>query len=174
MLTSQLYGDQPTQEEKIQKSYDEWKANKDTTARIQERYNSWLEERKKSQQVEQPSKTLEVTNTEATLVPETTSKVKKKTQADVLGGTNKSSEKTGTSKKSEQKKYLTHTDAMARLTKSSVDATRALEKAVKLNNGFIDRLCNGLSLSEEYKQIIRDARQELSETRNIQVIKPCK
>ena len=50
----------------------------------------------------------------------------------------------------------------------------ALEKAVKLNNGFIDRLCNGLSLSEEYKQIIRDARQEVSETRNIQVIKPCK
>ena len=49
-----------------------------------------------------------------------------------------------------------------------------VEKAVKLNNGFIDRLCNGLSLSEEYKQIIRDARQELSETRNIQVIKPCK
>ena len=50
----------------------------------------------------------------------------------------------------------------------------ALEKAVKLNNGFIDRLCNGLSLSEEYKEIIKDARQELSETRNIQVIKPCK
>ena len=50
----------------------------------------------------------------------------------------------------------------------------ALDKAVKLNNGFIDRLCNGLSLSEEYKQIIRDARQEISETRNIQVIKPCK
>lgn len=49
----------------------------------------------------------------------------------------------------------------------------ALEKAVRLNNGFIDRLCNGLSLSEEYKQIIRDARQEISETRNIQVIKPC-
>lgn len=50
----------------------------------------------------------------------------------------------------------------------------ALEKAVKVNNGFIDRLCNGLSLSDEYKQIIRDARQEISETRNIQVIKPCK
>ena len=45
---------------------------------------------------------------------------------------------------------------------------------VKVNNGFIDRLCNGLSLSEEYKQIIKDARQEISETRNIQVIKPCK
>ena len=26
----------------------------------------------------------------------------------------------------------------------------------------------------KYKEIIRDARQELSETRNIQVIKPCK
>ena len=32
----------------------------------------------------------------------------------------------------------------------------ALDKAVKLNNGFIDRLCNGLSLSDEYRQIIKD------------------
>lgn len=58
--------------------------------------------------------------------------------------------------------------------KDVLESVGALEKAVKLNNGFIDRLCNGLSLSEEYKQIIRDARQEVSETRNIQVIKPCK
>ena len=58
--------------------------------------------------------------------------------------------------------------------KEVLENVGALEKAVNLNNGFIDRLCNGLSLSEEYKQIIRDARQELSETRNIQVIKPCK
>ena len=58
--------------------------------------------------------------------------------------------------------------------KDVLESVGALEKAVKLNNGFIDRLCNGLSLSEEYKQIIKDARQEISETRNIQVIKPCK
>ena len=58
--------------------------------------------------------------------------------------------------------------------KDVLENVGALEKAVKVNNGFIDRLCNGLSLSEEYKEIIRDARQELSETRNIQVIKPCK
>ena len=58
--------------------------------------------------------------------------------------------------------------------KEVLENVGALEKAVKLNNGFIDRLCNGLSLSEEYKQIIKDARQELTETRNIQVIKPCK
>ena len=58
--------------------------------------------------------------------------------------------------------------------KDVLERVGALEKAVKVNNGFIDRLCNGLSLSEEYKEIIRDARQEISETRNIQVIKPCK
>lgn len=57
--------------------------------------------------------------------------------------------------------------------KDVLESVGALEKAVKLNNGFIDRLCNGLSLSDEYKQIIKDARQEISETRNIQVIKPC-
>lgn len=58
--------------------------------------------------------------------------------------------------------------------KDVLEDVGALEKAVKVNNGFIDRLCNGLSLSEEYKEIIRDARQEISETRNIQVIKPCR
>lgn len=58
--------------------------------------------------------------------------------------------------------------------KEVLENVGALEKAVKLNNGFIDRLCNGLSLSDEYKQIIKDARQELTETRNIQVIKPCR
>ena len=58
--------------------------------------------------------------------------------------------------------------------KEVLEDVGALEKAVKVNNGFIDRLCNGLSLSEEYKEIIRDARQEISETRNIQVIKPGK
>ena len=48
----------------------------------------------------------------------------------------------------------------------------ALEKAVKLNTGFIDRLVGGLSLDEEKRNIIKDARQEISETRNIQVVKP--
>ena len=48
----------------------------------------------------------------------------------------------------------------------------ALEKAVKLNTGFIDRLVGGLSLEEEKRNIIKDARQEISETRNIQIIKP--
>jgi len=47
----------------------------------------------------------------------------------------------------------------------------ALEKAVKLNTGFIDRLVGGLSLDEEKRNIIKDARQEISETRNIQIIK---
>lgn len=58
--------------------------------------------------------------------------------------------------------------------KDVLENVGALEKAIKLNNGFIDRLCNGLSLSEEYKQIIKEARQELSETRNIQIVKPVK
>ncbi len=46
-----------------------------------------------------------------------------------------------------------------------------LEKATKLNSGFIDRLVNGKSLDEEKRDILKNARQELSETRNIQVIK---
>ena len=47
----------------------------------------------------------------------------------------------------------------------------AMEKAVKLNTGFIDRLVCGHSLDEEKKEIIRNARLDLTETRNIQVIR---
>ena len=55
--------------------------------------------------------------------------------------------------------------------KSVLEELGALDKAVKLNTGFIDRLCNGLSLSDENRQKIRDARREISETRNLQVLK---
>jgi len=48
----------------------------------------------------------------------------------------------------------------------------ALKKAVKLNNNFIDRLVSGLSLNEEIKDKIKNARNELSETRNVQISKP--
>lgn len=47
----------------------------------------------------------------------------------------------------------------------------ALSKAARLNTGFIDRLVNGRSLDEEKKEIIRNARTELTETRNVQIIK---
>lgn len=56
--------------------------------------------------------------------------------------------------------------------KDILDEIGALPKAVKLNTGFIDRLVGGLSLDEEKRNTIKDARQELSETRNIQIIKP--
>lgn len=55
--------------------------------------------------------------------------------------------------------------------KDILEEVGALEKAVKLNTGFIDRLVGGLSLDEEKRNKIKDARQELSETRNIQIIK---
>lgn len=55
--------------------------------------------------------------------------------------------------------------------KDILDEIGALNKAVKLNTGFIDRLVNGLSLDEDKRNAIKDARQELSETRNVQIIK---
>ncbi len=55
--------------------------------------------------------------------------------------------------------------------KEVLEQVGALEKAVKLNTGFIDRLVNGKSLDEDKREIIKNARQELTETRNIQVIK---
>lgn len=55
--------------------------------------------------------------------------------------------------------------------KDALEEVGALEKAVKLNTGFIDRLIGGLSLDEDKRNLIKDARQELSETRNIQILK---
>lgn len=55
--------------------------------------------------------------------------------------------------------------------KEVLDEVGAFEKAVKVNTGFIDRLVCGHSLDEEKRDIIRNARQELTETRNIQVIR---
>ncbi len=55
--------------------------------------------------------------------------------------------------------------------KDILDEIGALPKAVKLNTGFIDRLVGGLSLDEDKRNFIKDARQELSETRNVQIIK---
>ena len=55
--------------------------------------------------------------------------------------------------------------------KDVLEEVGALGKAVKLNNGFVDRLVSGQSLDEEKRNIIKEARQELSETRNVQVVK---
>lgn len=55
--------------------------------------------------------------------------------------------------------------------KDTLEEIGALEKAVKLNTGFIDRLVGGLSLDEEKRNLIKSARQELSETKNIQILK---
>ena len=56
--------------------------------------------------------------------------------------------------------------------KDILDDIGALPKAVKLNNGFVDRLVNGHSLDEETREKIKAARYDFSETRNIQILKP--
>ena len=55
--------------------------------------------------------------------------------------------------------------------KDVLEQCGALEKAVKLNTGFVDRLVCGHSLDEEKREAIKNARQEISETRNIQIIR---
>lgn len=55
--------------------------------------------------------------------------------------------------------------------KDILDEIGALPKAVKLNNNFIDRLIASGSISKEIKEKLSSARQELSETRNIHIIK---
>lgn len=55
--------------------------------------------------------------------------------------------------------------------KEILEEVGALNKAVKLNCGFVDRLCNGLSLEECKREAIKAARKELSENRNVQIIK---
>lgn len=55
--------------------------------------------------------------------------------------------------------------------KEVLEEVGAFDKAVKLNTGFVDRLVGGYSLDEDKREIIKEARQELTETRNIQIIK---
>ncbi|MBQ2612244.1 3'-5' exonuclease [bacterium] len=57
--------------------------------------------------------------------------------------------------------------------KDVLEQVGAFEKAVKVNTGFIDRLVATGRLDEDQREIIKSARQEISETRNIQVVK-CK
>lgn len=55
--------------------------------------------------------------------------------------------------------------------KDVLEEVGAFEKAVKINTGFVDRLVGGGRLDEEKKELIKDARQEITETRNVQIIK---
>lgn len=55
--------------------------------------------------------------------------------------------------------------------KEILEEVGALNKAVKLNCGFVDRLCNGMSLDECKREAIKAARKEISENRNVQIIK---
>ncbi len=55
--------------------------------------------------------------------------------------------------------------------KDVLEEVGAFDKAVKINTGFVDRLVGGGRLDEDKKEIIKDARQEITETRNIQIIK---
>ncbi len=47
----------------------------------------------------------------------------------------------------------------------------ALSKAARLNTGFVDRLANGHSIDDEKREILKNARTELTETRNVQIVK---
>ena len=55
--------------------------------------------------------------------------------------------------------------------KDVLEEVGAFEKAIKINTGFVDRLVGGGRLDEDKKELIKDARQEITETRNIQIIK---
>lgn len=58
------------------------------------------------------------------------------------------------------------------LIKDTLENIGALDKAVKLNNGFVDRLtCSG-SIDDNIKEQLMCARMDMSETRHIQIIKP--
>jgi len=56
--------------------------------------------------------------------------------------------------------------------KDLLEQIGALNKAVKLNNGFVDRLVSGLSVDESIREQIKQARQEFSEIRHVHIIKP--
>lgn len=58
--------------------------------------------------------------------------------------------------------------------KDTLEEINALNKAVKLNNGLIDRMIRGISLSDEVKDKLRDGRIKINENKVVNVIKPNK
>ena len=56
--------------------------------------------------------------------------------------------------------------------KDILEEIGALHKAIKLNNSFIDRLSASGSISQEQRDRLIDARQLLSESRGVHIIKP--
>lgn len=58
--------------------------------------------------------------------------------------------------------------------KETLDEIGALEKAVKVNNSFIDRLIQGNGISQNVKDKLKDARVEISENKSFGIIKPDK
>lgn len=58
--------------------------------------------------------------------------------------------------------------------KDTLEGVGALKKAVRLNNGLIDRMLHSNSLDEEAKETLREARLEVSESKNINIQKPDK
>jgi DNA polymerase III epsilon subunit family exonuclease len=56
--------------------------------------------------------------------------------------------------------------------KDVLDEAGVLEKAVKVNGGFIDRFLH--RLDDDKQDLVREARSGVSENRNIQVVKPCR
>ncbi len=58
--------------------------------------------------------------------------------------------------------------------KDPLEQIGALEKAVKINNSFIDRLLGGAKIPEEVREKLKDARLEISENKSFGIIKPDK
>lgn len=58
--------------------------------------------------------------------------------------------------------------------KPTLDEIGVLSKAVKLNNAFVDRLSQSGSISDETREIIKNARKEIAETRTFSIVKPDK
>ncbi|MFA6990205.1 MAG: 3'-5' exonuclease, partial [Candidatus Gastranaerophilaceae bacterium] len=58
--------------------------------------------------------------------------------------------------------------------KDTLEEIGALEKAIKLNNGLIDRMIGGLSLSDDIKNKLREGRLSLSDNRSVNIVKPNK
>jgi DNA polymerase III epsilon subunit family exonuclease len=56
--------------------------------------------------------------------------------------------------------------------KETLEEIGAFGRAVKLNNGLIDRMIDGISLSEEKKIKLSNSRKDVSESRSVNIVKP--
>lgn len=135
LITKQLYGDQPTREEKFEQfkaDFDAYNKRQEGLAKFKEDYNAWL----KTQTPEQ-LKVKQVKTEVKAEQPKVEQPKKKVTQQVKAEKKQEAIPSLESAEKKPEKKYLTHADVIPSLTKKSVEAQQKINKEKELSKAMM-------------------------------------